>query len=91
MIEEHMYLLAKLGVAVGLGSSSSINDSDERLECESLPLSHIRSIKDEALRICHIAREEEASRNSSLEIVPHHLRIKTKKNSPTWKKSKQFD
>ena len=91
IIKEHVYLLAKLGLAVGPGSSSSINGSDETLGCESLPLSHIRSMEDEALKFVHVAREEEASCNRSLEIVPHHLRIKMKRNSPTWQKSKRFD
>ena len=63
-------------MTTGSGSSSSINDSDETLGCESLPLSrihlvkdgvlkffHIYSIKDGALIFCHIAHEEESSRD----------------------------
>ena len=48
---------------VGFGSSSSINGSDETLGCKSLPLSHVRSIKDGALKFYHVAHEEEALRD----------------------------
>ena len=50
-----------MGVAVGFGSSSSINGSDEMLGCKSLPLSHVRSIEDGALKFCHVACEGKAS------------------------------
>ena len=50
IVEEHAYLLAKLGVAIGFGSSCSINGSDEMLGCELLPLSCVRSIEDGVLR-----------------------------------------
>ena len=50
-----------LGVAVGFGSSSLINGSNETLECELLLLSHVCLIEDGALRFCYVAREEEAS------------------------------
>ena len=52
-----------MDVAVGFGSSSSIKDSDETHGCKSFPVSHISSIKDEALRFGHIACEEELSRD----------------------------
>ena len=55
IVEEHVYLEAKLGVAVGFGSSSSINGSDEMLGFESLSLSRVRLIEDGALRFCHVA------------------------------------
>ena len=45
---------------IRFGSSSSISGSDEKLGCESLPLSCVYSIEDGALRFCPIAREEEA-------------------------------
>ena len=48
-------------MTVGFGYLASINGLDEILGCESLPLSHVCSIKDGALRFCHIARAEEAS------------------------------
>ena len=76
MVEEHVYLQAKLGVTVGFGSSSSVNGSDEMLGCESLPLSHAHSIKDGALRFCHIAHEEETSHNRVCLIVNQHLRCR---------------
>ena len=41
IVKEHVYLYDKLGVAIGFGSSSSINGLDETLGCESLSLSHI--------------------------------------------------
>ena len=49
-------------MTVGFDSSSSINVLDEMLVFVSLPLRHIYLIEVEALRVCHIAREEEASR-----------------------------
>ena len=51
-------------MAVGFGSSSSMNSSDETLECESLPLSHAHLSEDGALRFCHVTHEEVASRNA---------------------------
>ena len=69
IVKEHVYLWAKLGVAIGFGSSSSINGSNRMLGCESLLLSSVRLIKDGALRFCHIAHEEEASRNCIGPIV----------------------
>ena len=54
IVEEHLNLYAKLGVAVGFDSSSSINGSDEMLQCESLLLSRIRLIRDEAPRFRHV-------------------------------------
>ena len=50
IVEEYVYLLAYLGMAVGFGSSSSINGLDETLGCKSLLLSYVRSIKDGELR-----------------------------------------
>ena len=50
-------------MAIGFGSSSSINRLDEMLGCEALTLSHVCSIKDGALRFFHVAREEESSRD----------------------------
>ena len=46
-------------MAVGFDSSSSINESDEMHGCESLLLSRVCSIEDEAHRFCHIVHEEE--------------------------------
>ena len=59
-IKEHVYLYASLGVAIGFGSSSSINGSDETNGFELLPLSHLRSIEDGVLTFCHVVCEEEA-------------------------------
>ena len=64
-----------LGVAVGFGSSCSINGSDETLGCESLWLSRVRSIKDRALRFDHIGHEEEALRDLVPSIVNQHIRF----------------
>ena len=66
-------------MAVGFGSSSSINGSYEMLGCESLPLIRVRSIEDEVLRFCHVVYEEEASRDLvrpivKLRLTPHILR-----------------
>ena len=47
-------------MAVVLNSSYSINDLDEMLGCESLSLSHICSIGDEAPRFLHVVCEEES-------------------------------
>ena len=59
IVEEHINLYAKLGVAIRFGSSSSISGSDEMLGYESLPLSRIRSIEDGASKLCHVACEKE--------------------------------
>ena len=50
-------------MAVGFGSSSSINSSDEMLGCKSLPLSCVCLIADGALRFFHVVREEESLHN----------------------------
>ena len=68
IIEEHVYLYPDLDVAVGFGSSSSINGLDEILGCESLSLSCVRSIEDVALNFFYIEREE-ASHDHVLPIV----------------------
>ena len=47
-----------LGVIDRFVSSSSINNSDEILGCESSPLSLVCLIKDGAIRFCHVAHEE---------------------------------
>ena len=49
IIKEHAYIQAKLGVAIGFGSSSLINNLDEILGYESLPSSRVHSIEDGAL------------------------------------------
>ena len=64
----------KLGVAVRFSSSSSINGSDETLGCKSLTLSHFYSIEDEALRFCHVTREE-ASCNLVCSIMNRCLKF----------------
>ena len=71
-------------MAIGLGSSSSINVSDEMLGCESLTLSHVRLIKDGALRFCHVARENEASRNRICLIINRCLRCHHTSNEVHW-------
>ena len=76
IVEEHAYLEAHLGVAVGFGSSSSINGSHEAHGCESLPLSRVHSIEDGELRFCHIKHEKEASRNCVRPIVNWRLRCR---------------
>ena len=60
-------------MAVGFGSSSSINGSYDMLGCESLSLSCISSIKDGgslslslSLRLCRVASEEESIARSCL-------------------------
>ena len=60
IVEEHVYLYAKLGTTVRFGSSSLINGSDEMLRCELFQVSHVCSIKDGALRFCLVVCEEEA-------------------------------
>ena len=61
-------------VAIGFGSSSSINGSDETLGCESLSLSRVCLIEDGALKFFHVTREEEASLNVHLLIFIELLR-----------------
>ena len=63
IVKEHVNFYAKLGLAVGFGSLSLINSLDEVLECELWPLSHVCLIKDGASRVCHVAHEEESSRD----------------------------
>ena len=60
IVQEHAYLLAKLGAAVGFGSSCSISGLDEMLGCEFLPLIHVCLIENGALRFSHVTCEEEA-------------------------------
>ena len=60
ILEQHVYLQAKFSMSVGFDSSSSINGLDEALGCKFFSLSRICLIKD----FCHVAREEEASRDS---------------------------
>ena len=55
-------------MVVRFGSSSSINDSDETLRCELLPLSRVRLIEDGVLKFFHILHEEEASIYTCLEL-----------------------
>ena len=76
IVEDDVYLYAKLDVVVGFGSSYSINDSNEMLGDKSLPLICIRSIEDGALRFFHVAREEEASLDRICLIVNRHLRCR---------------
>ena len=61
IVEEHLNLYGKLGVAVGFDSSSSINNSDETFGCELLPLSCVCSIEDEVPRFREATCEEELS------------------------------
>ena len=77
IIEEHayIYIYTKLSATVRFGYSSSINGSDETLGCESLPLSRVCPIKGGALKFCHIACEEEASRDFVHLIVNRRLRF----------------
>ena len=76
IVEEHVNLLAKLGVAVGFDSSSSINSSNEMLGCKLLPLSRVCLIGDEAPRFCHVACEEESSRDRVYSIGNRHPRYR---------------
>ena len=50
IVDEHVYLLADLGMIVRFGSSSSINGSDETLGYKSLLLSHVSLIEDGAFK-----------------------------------------
>ena len=67
-----------LGVAVRFGPSSSINDSDETLGCELLPLSRVHSIEDGELKFCHVACEGacEEGANHVRPIVIRRLRCR---------------
>ena len=64
-------------MAITFGSSSLINGLDEMLGYESLPLSHIRMIKDGVLILCHVARVEEASLDCVCTKI--YLKVKFKK------------
>ena len=64
-----------LGVAVGFGSSSSINSSDEMLGCELLPLGRVHSIEDGTLRFRHVTRDERTLRDLIYPIVNRRLRF----------------
>ena len=46
IVEEHVNLSLKLGVAIRFGSSTSINGLNETLECKSFPLSRVHLIED---------------------------------------------
>ena len=70
IVKEHAYLYTKLGVTVGFGSLSSINNSHETLGCESLLLSRVRLIEDGTLRLCHTA----GYRLSDHESTPQFLK-----------------
>ena len=61
-------------MALGFGSSSSINGSDETLGCKSFPLSHVHSIEDGALIFCHVVCEEEASCDRVRTIMNRRVR-----------------
>ena len=50
-------------MAVGFDSSYSINVTDETLRCESLLLSRVHLIGDEAPIFHHVLCEEESSRD----------------------------
>ena len=76
IVQEHVYLEAHLGVAVGFGSSSSINGSHETHGCESFSLSRVHLIEEGALRFCHIEHEEEASRDRVRPIVNRRRRCR---------------
>ena len=69
-------------MTIRFGSSSSINDSNETLECKSLLFSCIRSIKDGVLRFCHVAREEEESRDLGRSVVNRHLTFSNCSSNP---------
>ena len=60
IVEEHANLQAKLDMAIGFDSSSSMNSWDERLGSESLPFSHVCLIGDEAPKFGHVGCEEES-------------------------------
>ena len=62
-------------MAVGFGSSSSINCSDETLGCKSLQLICIHSIEDGVLRFGHVVGEEEASGDRVNSIMNRCLRF----------------
>ena len=62
IVKEHLNLWEKLSMVVGFDSLSSINGSNETLGYESLPLSRVHSIGDEAPTLCHVACKEESSR-----------------------------
>ena len=62
-VEAHVNFEEKFGRGRWIGTSSSINFLDEMLGCELLSLIHVRLIEDGALKFCHVAREEEASRD----------------------------
>ena len=62
-VKEPVYSYADLGVAVRFDSSSSINGLDEMLGYESLLLSHVCLIGDEAPTFRHLACKEELSRD----------------------------
>ena len=64
IVEEHVYIYSKLGVAVRCVASSSIKNSYEIIVCESLSLSHVCLIEDRVLRFCNVVREEEMTRNA---------------------------
>ena len=69
-------------MAVGFGSSSSVNCSDEMLVYKSLPLVCVRSIKDGALIFCHVAREEDVSQDLVRSIVNRRLKFSDSSSSP---------
>ena len=71
-----------LGVAVGFGSSSSINISDETLLYKLLQLSHALLIKDGALIFCHVTRKEEAPQDLVRLIVNRHFRFSYGSSTP---------
>ena len=58
IVEEPMYLLDKLGMAIRFDSSSSMNGSHEMFGCKSFQLSCVHSIEDGALKFSHVTREE---------------------------------
>ena len=55
IVKKYAYKYAKLGVVVRFRSSSSINGSDVKQECELMFLSHGCSIGNEVLRFHHVA------------------------------------
>ena len=48
-------------MAIRFGVSFSIKGFDEMRGCELLRLSHVHSMKDEALKFCHVTHKEETS------------------------------